>query len=73
MSSGECILPKTSAGVDWCWVAAQLYDQEIFAGVSALTYACCQPALQSSTEQWKIHFAHTQCCSALVLGRCTAV
>ncbi len=28
-------------------------------GVSAVTQACCEVLLQSSTEQWRLHFALT--------------
>ena len=41
----------------WCWVTADLYEQQIFIGVFAVAQACCEPFLQSSTEQWEMHFA----------------
>ncbi len=36
----------------WCWVTAQLYEQQILTGVFAVKQACWQPVLHSSTEQW---------------------
>ena len=69
----KCIQPKPSAAVHWCWAAARLYEEQTFTGVFALTRACCQSAFQSSIQHWEMHFAQAQCCSALVLGRCTAV
>ncbi len=52
-------LAKTSAAVRWCWVTAHLYEQQIFIGVIAVTQACCEPVLQSSTGQCGMHFAKT--------------
>ncbi len=46
-----------SAGVPWWNVTADLYEQQISIGAFAMTQACCQPGLQSSTEQWGMHFA----------------
>ena len=34
-----------------------LYEGQIFIGVSAVVQACCKPVLQSSSEQWGLHFA----------------
>ncbi len=42
---------QTTAAVHWCWVTSHLYEQQIYIGLFALANACCQPALQSSTEQ----------------------
>ena len=39
------------------WVAADLYQKQIFTRVIASTQACWKPALQSSTQQWGLHFA----------------
>ncbi len=47
----------SSAAVPWCWVTAHLYEEQIFTGVFALTQACCEPVLQSSSAQWGMHFA----------------
>ena len=53
--------------VHWCWdFTAHLYEEQILIGVIALTQACCQAVLQSSTEQWE--FCQGQCCGAMVLG-----
>ena len=46
-----------SAAVHWCWVTAELYEDEIFLGAIAGTQACCEPFLQSSTQLWGLHFA----------------
>jgi len=40
-------------------LTAHLYEEQISIGVIALTQACCEPVLQSSTEQWGMHFAQT--------------
>ncbi len=56
---------KTSAAVRWCWVTAHLYEQQISIGAIAVTQACCEPVLQSTTEQWGMHIAQT---SAAVLS-----
>jgi len=45
--------------VHLCWVTADLYVEQILMGVTAVTQACCQAVLQSSTEQWRMHFALT--------------
>jgi len=33
--------------------------EQLLIGVTAVTQACCQAILQSSTEQWRMHFALT--------------
>jgi len=43
----------------FCWLTAHLYEEQIFAGVNAVTQACCEPVLQSTTEQCGVHFAQT--------------
>jgi len=43
--------------VQWCWVTAQLYEQQIFTGVFAVTQACWQPVVHSSTGKWCMLFA----------------
>ncbi len=50
----------TSAAVHECWVTAHLYGEQISIGVIAVTKTCCEPVLQSSTEQWELHFALTR-------------
>ncbi len=37
LDSGECIFALSSAAVQWCWVTAHLYEEEIFTGVFAAT------------------------------------
>ncbi len=49
----------TSAAVHLSWVSAGLYEEQIVIGVIAVTQACCEPVLHSSTEQWGMHFALT--------------
>ena len=44
---------QTSAAVHNCWLTAHLNEEQISIGVIAVTQACCEPVLQSSTEQWK--------------------
>ena len=48
---------KEQCAVHWCWVTAHLYEEQIFIGVIAVIQACCKPVLQSSNEQWGLHFA----------------
>ncbi len=48
---------KASAAVHGCWVTAHLYEQQTFTGVIAVTQACCEPVVQSSTGQWSLHSA----------------
>ena len=45
------------AAVHLSWFFAHLYDEQISIGVIAVTQACCEPVLQSNTEQWGMHFA----------------
>ena len=40
-----------------CRVTAQLYEQQVFIGVFAVTQACWRPVLHSSTGQWGVHSA----------------
>jgi len=46
----------TGAAVHFCWLNAGLRDQASI-GAIAMTQACCEPVLQSTTEQWGMHFA----------------
>ena len=48
---------QTSAAVHVSWLTAHLYEEQISIGVIAVTQTCCEPVLQSSTEQWGMHFA----------------
>ena len=52
-------LAMTSAAVHWYWFTAHLYGEQVSTGVNAVTQACCEPVLQSSTEQWLMRFALT--------------
>ncbi len=38
-------------------VAATLNEEQTYSGEIAVTQACCQSVLQSSTEQWGMHVA----------------
>ena len=42
-----------------CWTTADLYVDQILLSVVAVTQACCQAVLQSSTEQWGMQVALT--------------
>ncbi len=64
---------KTSVAVHWCWVTAQLYEQQIFVDAMAVTEGYSEPVLPSSTEQWGVQILQNLCCSALVMGHCTAM
>ena len=48
---------QISAAVHCCWLTAHLYEEQISIGVIAVTQTCCEPVLQSSTEQRGMHFA----------------
>ncbi len=50
---------QTSAAVHLCWLTAHLCQEQTSIGVAAVTQACCEPVLQSRTEQWGMHFAQT--------------
>ncbi len=54
-----CYSALTSAGVHWSCINAHLDEQQISIGVIALAQACCEPVLQSSTEQWGSYSALT--------------
>jgi len=43
--------------VHWCCITAHLYEEQISTGVNAMSQACCEPVMQSSTEQWESLFA----------------
>jgi hypothetical protein len=49
----------TSAAEHWCCITAHLYEEQISTGLIAVAQACCEPVLQSSTEQWGIYFILT--------------
>ena len=57
---------QISAAVHLSWLTAHLYEGQVSTGVIAKTQACCEPVLQSSTEQWGMHFAQisaaVHCC-----------
>ncbi len=44
----------------WCCITAHLYEEQISISVTAVAQACCQPGLQSSTEQWGSYLALTR-------------
>ena len=44
------------AAVHWCWVTAQLYEQQTFIDAIAVTQDYCEPVLQSSTERGECNF-----------------
>ena len=48
-----------SAAVHFCCVTAHLYEEQISICVIAVTQTCCEPVLQSTTEQWGMYFALT--------------
>ncbi len=43
--------------MQWFWVTSHLYGEQISIAVFAVSQGCCQPVLQSSTEQWVMQFA----------------
>ncbi len=51
------LFAKTTAAVHWDCIIADLDEQEILIGVTAVSESCCQPVLQSSLEQWGVQFA----------------
>ena len=51
------LFAKTTAAVHWDCIIADLDEQEILIGVTAVSQSCCQPVLQSSLEQWGVRFA----------------
>ena len=57
LSSGECILLWTVLQCLGEWSLDTCMKSRILIGVFAETQACCQAGLQSSTEQWGMHFA----------------
>ncbi len=61
-------LANTSAAVHWWWVTAHLREQQIFIGAIAVPQGCCEPVLQSNTDQWRVHFTKT----SVAVHRCWA-
>ncbi len=59
------LLALNRSAVHWCCVEADLYETEVFLGVTAMTQDCCTPVLASSNEQLGTHPALSSC-SALV-------
>ena len=51
------LFAKNSVAVQWCWVTALQYEEQISIGVIALTIGCSEPVLHSSPEQWGMLFA----------------
>ena len=50
---------QTSVALHLSWLTAHLYEEQISIGAVAVTQACCEPVLQSTSEQWGMHFAQT--------------
>ncbi len=50
---------RLTAGLCHCNYAANLYEEQIFIGVFAVTQACCEPVLKSTTYQWGMQIAQT--------------
>jgi len=48
---------QTSVAMHFSWPTAHLYEEQISIGAIAVTQACCEPVLQSTTDQWEMHFA----------------
>ena len=51
------LFAKTTAAVHWVCIIADLDEQLILIGVTAVSQGCYQPVLQSSLEQWGVRFA----------------
>ncbi len=50
---------KNSAAVHWVRIIADLDEQHILIGVTAVSQGCYQPDLHSNIEQWRMLFAKT--------------
>jgi len=48
---------QTSVALDLSWLTAHLYEEQFSIEAVARIQACCEPVLQSTTEQWGMHFA----------------
>ena len=59
LAVGKVCCPEKCCSAMVSWVTAQLYEEQTFPCVIAVTQACCEPVLQSSTEQWGMLFALT--------------
>ncbi len=53
------LFAKISAAVHFVCIIADLDEQQILIGVTALSQGCCQPVLQSSLEQWEYDLPRT--------------
>ena len=51
------LFAKISAAVHFVCIIADLDEQQILIGVTAVSQGCYQPDLHSSIEQWKMYFA----------------
>ena len=47
----------TTAAVHWSCIVADLYIQQTFKGVIAVSQGCFRPFLQCGLEQWGMRFA----------------
>ena len=43
---------KASVAVPWCRVNAHFHEEQVSLGVTAVTQACCELALQNNSDQW---------------------
>ncbi len=53
------LFAKSNAAVYQFCITADLYIQQAFTGVIALSQGCCRPVSQSSIKHWGMRFAHT--------------
>ena len=58
-STAAPTLALTRIAVDLWWLMAQLYEEHISVGAIAVTQACCEHVLSTTTEQWGMQFAQT--------------
>ena len=61
----------TSAALHFCCLTAHLYAEQIFTDVAAVTQTCCEPVLQSNTDQGGNALCLDQCCTVFLLAHCT--
>jgi len=62
---------QTSVALHLSCLTAHPYEEQISIVAIAVTHACCEPVLQSTTEQWGMHSA-AQTSAALHLSWFTA-
>ncbi len=71
MHNIEMHFAQTSVALHLSFLTAHLYQEKISTGAIAVTQACCEPVLGSTTEQWEMHSA-AQTSVALHLSCLTA-